>query len=121
MKEYNIFGDYMKLLIFVLNKAEKFDLLLKEFAANDITGATIISSTGMARELMKKDDLGIIGSFRHLLDNNRRENKTMFMVIKEEKIPTVVEVIEKVVGNLDQPDTGILFTTSLDFVKGFKH
>ena len=28
------------------------------------------------------------------------------------------ECIEKVIGNLDKPDTGIIFTMPVDFVKG---
>ena len=54
----------MKLLILVLNKVDKLDKLLKEFASQHVTGATIVNSRGMARELMNKDELNIIGSFR---------------------------------------------------------
>lgn len=110
----------MKLLVFVLNKVEKLDLLLKEFAIHNINGATIISSMGMAQELLQHDELNIIGSFRHLLDKNRKENKTLFMVVRDEQVKDILDVIEKVVGNLEDPNTGILFTTTLDFVKGFK-
>lgn len=110
----------MKLLILVLNKVEKLDRLLKEFASQHISGATIINTTGMAQKLMHNDDLNIIGSFRHLIDPKRGENKTIFMVIKEEKLPQIIEVIESIVGSLDEPDTGILFTTPIDFIRGYK-
>ena len=40
------------------------------------------------------------------------------MVIKDEEQDKVLECIEKVIGNLDKPDTGIIFTMPVDFVKG---
>lgn len=111
---------FVKLLILVLNKVDKLDKLLKEFASQHVTGATIVNSRGLARELMNKDELNIIGSFRQLLDVNRKESKTIFMVVKEEKVEQVVAIIENIVGSLDQPDTGILFTTPIDFIRGYK-
>lgn len=111
----------MKLLVFVLNKVECLEKLLKEFASKNISGATIISSTGMMHELMNSEDIGIIGSFRHFINSQRKENKTLFMVIKEEKIPEVYAIIESIVGSLDIPDTGIVFTLPIDDLKGFKH
>ena len=118
---YNKEGVRMKLLVLVLNKIECLEKLLKEFVEKDISGATIISSTGMAHELMANDDIGLIGSFRHFLNSQRKENKTLFMVVKEEKIPDVYQAIERIVGSLDEPDTGILFTLPIDDLKGFKH
>ena len=114
----------MKLLIFVLNKVDKLDKLLKEFAKHQITGATVINSQGMAHELLKSNDetlSGIVGSLRKLLNPNDSQNKTMFMVVKEERVLEIVEVIESVVGSLDQPDSGILFTLPIDFLRGMKH
>lgn len=114
----------MKLLIFVLNKIDKLDRLLKEFAKHDITGATVISSAGMAHELLKSNDetlSRIVGSLRKLLNPEDTQNKTIFMAIKEEKVNEVIEVIESVIGGLDQPNSGILFTLPIDFIKGIKH
>ncbi|MFA6626953.1 MAG: hypothetical protein WCQ80_01150 [Bacilli bacterium] len=111
----------MKLLVLVLNKVECLEKMLKEFASNNISGATIISSTGMVHELMNSEDIGIIGSFRHFLNSQRKENKTIFMVVHEEKIPQVYQAIERTVGSLDLPDTGVIFTLSVDDFKGFKY
>lgn len=110
----------MKLLVLVLNKTEKFDLLLKTLAKNNITGATIINSVGMAHELMANNDMGILGSFRHLLDESNKDSKTMFMVTKHDKVQGIIDVIESVVGSLDLPDTGIVFTVPVDFTRGLE-
>lgn len=94
--------------------------MLKEFASQHVIGATIINSTGLARELMNKDELNIIGLFRQFLDIKRKESKTIFMVEKEEKVEQVVSIIESIVGSLDKSDTGILFTTPIDFIRAYK-
>lgn len=111
----------MKLLIFVFNKNEKLDQLLKEFSVNGITGATIIDSKGMAKVLLNKDFDGIFGSLRYIIDSSREDNKTIFMVLKDEIVEVVLEIIERVVGSLDEQDSGILFTVPIDFIRGLKH
>jgi len=110
----------LKLLIFILNKVEMVDTLLKKFTSENISGATIANTRGMLQKLMSDDDLNIIGSFRHLINPKRSENKTIFMVVKEEKIKEIVEIIESIVGSLDEPDSGLLFTIPIDYVRGYK-
>jgi nitrogen regulatory protein PII len=111
----------LKLLVFVLNENDKLEKLLKEFSNNEITGATIINSKGMARVLLNKEFEGIFGSLRYLINGDKEDNKTIFMAVKDEMIQFVIEVIEKAVGSLDEPDTGILFTIPIDYIRGFKH
>jgi hypothetical protein len=40
------------------------------------------------------------------------------MILEEEKINQVIEVIEATVANLDDADSGIVFTIPVDFAKG---
>lgn len=114
----------MKLLVFILNKIEKLDQLVQEFAKHNITGATIINSSGLAHKIVDYNDetlSNIIGSLKKILNMNNRSNNTIFMVAKEERISEIIEIIESVVGSLDEPDTGLIFTLPIDFVKGMKH
>lgn len=111
----------MKLLIFVLHKVELLDKLLKNFALENVSGATIINTKGMVQKLLDDDDYDIIGSFRHLINAKKGENKTIFMAVKDEKVEQVVGIIEATVGSLDEPGTGILFTTPIDYIRGYKH
>ncbi len=113
----------MKLLVFILNKTEKLDRLLKTLAHEHITGATVINSSGMASQLSQTSDESlnsIFGSLRMLLKDNQKENKTIMMVVKEEKIPEIERIINEVVGNINEPNTGILFTVPIDFIRGYK-
>ena len=49
-----------------------------------------------------------------------KENKTIFMVVPDEKVATVSAIVNEVTGGLDHPDTGILFTVPIDHVEGMK-
>lgn len=111
----------MKLVVIVLNKLDCLDKLLTAFGKNNIPGATILSSRGMAQTLEAHDELRFIGSLRMLMNANYRENRTILMAVPDEKVDTVVELVDKATGGLDQPDSGILFTLPIDRVEGMTH
>lgn len=109
----------MQLLLMVLNRVEKLDDLLEALMAKGICGATILSSTGMVRELGKRiEDYPIFGTLRYLIDFERKESKTIFMVLKDEQVDTVRKIVREVVGDLSQPDTAILFTLPILSAEG---
>jgi len=115
----------MKLLVFVLNNTEKLESFLTEFAYAGIGGATVLSSTGMARVLTSHDDneedIPLFNALRSLLNPEREKSNTIFTVLPDEQVPTAIETIERVVGDLNNKDTGIVFTLPIDFVKGLPH
>lgn len=41
-----------------------------------------------------------------------------FHALKSEQIPQMIEIINKVTGGLDKPDTGICFALPTTFVEG---
>lgn len=110
----------MKLMVIILNKVEALEELLQTFGDCGINGATILSSTGMARQLMGDDDSDIhfLGSLRALLNPEREENKTVLVVLKDDQVSVAREAVAKVLGDLSKPDTGILFTVPVDFIEG---
>lgn len=113
-----------KLLVFILSNTSKLDSLVQEFGKNGLTGATVISSSGIAQRLMFSDDetlSNIFGSLKKILNRDNVPNNTILMVLKEERVSKVIEIIESVVGDLEEENTGILFTLPIDFVKGMKH
>ena len=111
----------MKLVVIVLNMLDCLDKLLTAFGKNSIPGATILSSRGMAQTLEAHDELRFIGSLRMLMNANYKENRTILMAVPDEKVDTVVELVDKATGGLDQPDSGILFTLPIDRVEGMTH
>ncbi|MEZ4357492.1 MAG: hypothetical protein R2876_02520 [Eubacteriales bacterium] len=111
----------MKLFVFVLNKTEKLEELLAEFMRVGISGSTVISSMGMARVLnnYSDEDLPFLGSIRMILYPEREKNNTIFTVLKDDQVQDALHAIEKVVGDIQKSDTGIMFTVPIDFAKGF--
>jgi hypothetical protein len=109
----------MQFLLIVLNKVEKLDSLLEKLMEKEIAGATILSSTGMVRELAKNsEDFPIFGTLRFLINPDRKESKTIFMVLKDEQVDIVKKVVREVIGDLSQPDTAVLFTLPVLSVEG---
>ena len=83
---------------------------------NTLTGATVFNSSGMASQLANSNDeslSNIFGSLRNLLKDTKKENKTIMMVTKEQNVPKIEAVIERVIGNIDEPNTGYSYSPSL--------
>lgn len=101
----------MQLLLIVLNKIEKLDKLLETFLDKGFKGATIISSIGMVSELGKNiENYPIFASLRYLIDQDRKENKTIFMALKDEQVEPAKRIVREVIGDLSKPNTAVLFT-----------
>ncbi len=105
----------MELLIYVMNKVELLDQLLEDFSKESEFRATIIDSMGMAHMLK---DTGYFFSLRDLLNQSQENSKTILMVVKKESVEKAVRIIENNVGDLTEPDTGVVFTLPISYSKG---
>lgn len=112
----------MQVAFIVLNNTGKLDELLQDFMRIGIKGATVIDSTGMGGLLASshKEDIPFFTSIRMMMGDSKPLNKTIFSVIEDEQIPLLVEAFEKIVGKISEPNTGIIFTIPISFVKGVK-
>jgi nitrogen regulatory protein PII len=111
----------MKLLFFVLNRPEKLDEVLTEFAHRNINGATVLDATGMARILSNKHDeneIPFLSSLRVFLNPEREKSNIILTAIRKDQLEEAVEAIESVVGSLSCKDTGVVFSVPIDFAKG---
>jgi hypothetical protein len=45
-------------------------------------------------------------------------NKTIISAIKDEKEEPAIQILKKILGNLNEPGTGIVFTVPVDRVEG---
>ncbi len=101
----------MQLLVVVLNKVEKLDDLLLELSDNGIRGGTIIDTMGMIKTLANDhSEIPLFGSLKSLLNEDRPINKTIFMVLPDEKIPIAMSCVRRIVPDLDKKNKGIMFT-----------
>ena len=108
----------MKMLIFVLNRVEKLEPALNKLEPAGLRGATVLSSLAMT--LDKYCDGSFLGSLRAMMEPDREENRTVFMVLKDEDVERAVAAVEEVAGSFNTPNSGIAFTLPVDFVKGIQ-
>ena len=106
----------MKLLILVLNKEEYTEQVLELFVELGVPGATIIDTVGMGRVLSQ--EIPIFAGFVDMMAGARPSNKTIFTIVDDDAVNDIAEGIESVVGSLDEPGAGILFTVPVDYDKG---
>ncbi len=109
----------MKLVVIILSEEDRLQSLLKGFVKFGIRGATILSSKGMARALEDNDEYTFLGSIKAFLDPEQT-GKTVITVVRDEQVELVSNIISKTVGDLNEPDTGIMFTIPIDYVEGIK-
>ena len=108
----------MKLLVLFLNKVEKLEEVLEGYVEVGVTGATVLDSVGMGHILC--EEVPIFAGLRFMFAGAKPHNKTIFSVIKDEKEDEVIRILRKILGDLNQPGTGIVFTFTLDRVEGLK-
>ncbi len=109
----------MQLVIFVLSRTELLDAFLITLAENGIRGATVLDSKGMAHALPKESSFA--ASLRLLLTPGHEESKTILMVVPEEKVPVVSQTVKEVCGDLNGPESGILFALPVSYTEGIRY
>mgnify|MGYP002243642352 CR=1 FL=1 len=67
---------------------------------------------------LKSNDNFIIESLRNFLEDPRETSKTTFFILKNEDVEKARTVIDKTLGGIDKPNTGIMFGIDLTFVAG---
>lgn len=112
----------MHLIMFVLHDPEKLCDLLDSWETAGVGGVTVIPSTGIGRlkaSDMLREDLPLMPSLEDILEAPERYNRTLFtMVDSDEMIDKVLEATERVIGNLDEPNTGILTVIPVSHIYG---
>ncbi|HNZ50624.1 MAG TPA: hypothetical protein PK087_04235 [Bacilli bacterium] len=110
----------MKLLVYVMNNANLLDRFVHELKDAQIRGATILNSTGMGRKLVESDNFDIIGSLKAIFDTPRTDSRVILMALEDEQVPRVLDIIDRLAGDLSKPNSGIVFTLNIEYVKGYK-
>ncbi len=104
----------------ILKKIDLIDEIMKKLAETGVKGGTIIDGTGMAKALVNMDDIPIFGMLRHMLvDEEKLTSKLLIFVLKEEQVKVTRKTIKEVIGDLSEPNTGIMFTIPIKDVEGF--
>ncbi len=108
----------MKLLVIVLENSNDLVPILDEFIDIDIKGATVLDAQGMSHIIA--DHVPLFARFAEITDPTKSVHKVIMTVIKdEERLKKAVEVVDKIVGGIENPDTGFMFTMPVGEVWGF--
>ncbi len=114
----------MKLILFVLHDPEKLRELLDAWKEAGVSGATVLFSTGMGRiqqSTALRDDLPLMPSLEDFLPKVERLSRTIFTMIDDETVvDKVVAATQQVVGDLCEPDRGLLIVLPVAQVYGLR-
>jgi nitrogen regulatory protein PII len=109
-----------QLLVLVLDNLEQCPAVLDAWEQAGVAGATILESSGLAR--MKgaiRDDLPLLPSLRDLMAGREWHHRTLFTVVEDEAtLERAIEATERIVGDLSEPHTGLLFVLPVNCVLG---
>jgi len=109
----------MHMVMYVLDDPDKLDAVLEAWDALGVGGVTIIESSGIRRRQVKRKRIPMRFGFEHLVESNERGNFTLMTLVEGEAVvEQCVEAVERVVGNLSEPNTGILAAWPLAVVRG---
>ncbi len=110
------------LLVLVLDELEKCTDVLDAWEAVGVTGVTILESTGLGRvRQAMHDDFPLLPSLRNFLTRREMQHRTLFSVVEDEAIlERAIAAAQQVVGDLSQPNTGLLFVVPVSQVLGLR-
>ena len=111
------------LVVFVIDNPDQCGDVLDAWEAAGARGITILESTGIARlkESGIIDNLPLMPSLRDVLRGKETHHRTIFSVVSsEEEVDALVDASQRVVGDLDQGHTGLLFAVPVMRVLGLQ-
>jgi nitrogen regulatory protein PII len=109
------------LVVLVLAKPEMLQDVLRAWDDAGVSGATVLESTGLGRldALIGRDDVPLFPSPRIFLEHREAVHNTIFSVLDSDSlVDTLIAATQSVVGDLSEPDRGILFVAPLSRVVG---
>lgn len=116
----------MFFILFVLHDISKMKDLLHAWEEAGVKGATVLFSTGLGRIRQNfglMEDFPLFPTMSDIMERleDMDLSRTLFSVIDDEKIvDNVLHQTQKVVGDLNQPNTGILIVLPVAKVYGLK-
>ena len=114
----------MSMILFVLHDAEKLRDVLDAWEEAGISGATVLFSTGIGRireSQALRDDMPMLPSLQDFYPIPENLGRTLFTITDDESLVSkIVEATERVVGDLNEPDRGILTVLPTNGIFGLR-
>lgn len=109
----------MHMIMFVLDDPNKLDQVLEAWDALGVTGVTIMESTGLSQREESLVGSPIMAGLNRLVSSDLKGHYTIFTIVKGENVVRdCITAVEELVGNLLEPNTGVMAAWPLSIVKG---
>lgn len=111
--------NYMVLL--VVDDLNICPTILDAWDAAEVPGITILESTGMGRIRGAgiRDDIPMMPSLSDVFRSREHHHRTIFSVVEgEEMVDQLIEITKEILGDLNKPNTGVLFVLPVSRVVG---
>ncbi len=105
----------MLMIFCVLDNPDVLEEVIVAWEKIDVTGVTIIESTGLGR--LRREQIPL----RYFFGSQRMEegHLSLFVIVPDEgKARACLQAVEQVAGDLDQPNSGVFAAWPLSIVKG---
>jgi nitrogen regulatory protein PII len=111
----------MFFVLFVLNDPNKMEPVLEAWETVGVGGVTIMHSSGLGRlrKNLFNDDIPLIPSISVFMEHLEEMHRTLFSVVSSmEIVDQLVKVTQEVIGDLENPETGLLVVLPVERVYG---
>lgn len=111
------------LVVLVLDNPDRCQDILDAWEGAGAKGITILESTGIGRVRKSglRDDFPLMPSLGDLFESGETHNRTLFSVVDGlDAAHALVGAAQNIVGDLEKPNTGLLFVAPLLEVHGLK-
>ncbi len=102
----------MYLVLFILHNPDYLEDLLAAWERLGVSGVTVLFSTGLGRIRQRKgirEDLPLMPSLEDFYEAPEDLSRTLFTTVSDHAmVEALLTATRNIVGNLDDPDTGLL-------------
>ena len=113
-----------KLVILITSRVEDCHTVGEAWQAAGAPGVTLIESYGLRRLQEVSQSLEVLPGALSLLeilrDNDEIKSVTMLSVVEENGVEALIRATETVLGDLHQPNTGVLFVIDVERTVGLR-
>jgi hypothetical protein len=108
------------MILFVLDDPSQLDSVLDAWNEIGVSGVTIMDSTGInRRRLARQVGTTFMAGINRLMSSEQETHYTLFTIVDSvEVVEECTAAVERIVGDLDTPNSGVLAAWPLDYVKG---
>ena len=111
------------MVLLIVDDLNKCPDVLDAWNSVKVPGITVLESTGMGR-LQRggiRDDIPMMPSLSELFRAKEHHHRTIFSVVEgEEKVDLLIDKTEEILGDLNRPNTGVLFVLPVTRVVGYQ-